>query len=128
MDVLELLGWGGEQIEDIRYVAYSYLKEGKYDISIKLFEALISIDPGNEYDIQSLGALYLEKGESLKALNYLDRALEINKNHYPSLLNRAKALIDLGYKKQAIELIKRLMIAKDPSTRKKAEALFLSQS
>jgi tetratricopeptide (TPR) repeat protein len=128
MDFLEILGWGEEQINDLRYVGYQYLKQGKYDIAIKFFEALTVLDPENLYDLQTLGALYLEIGKNVEALNYLDRSLKIKPNHFPSLLNRTKALFGLGYKKQGLALAQTLKTCPDKNISSQAEALILAYS
>ena len=99
---LEILDWNKDQLEDIRYLAFSYVKEGQYDIALKMFHALIILEPDNAYDLQTLGSIYLEKGNSLEALDYIDRSLKIESSHLPTLLNRAKALLSLGYKKQGL--------------------------
>lgn len=103
---LNILGWDDSQLEDLRFVGYSYIKQGKYDIALKFFEALVVLNPKSEYDLQTLGALYLQMGNNLSALDFLERAIKINKDHGPTLLNRAKALFLLGYKKQGIDQVK----------------------
>ena len=102
MDWLSVLGWSGEELEDLRFVGYSYIKQGKYDIALKFFEALVILSPQSSYDLQTLGALYLQIGNNLIALNYIEKALKIQPNHAPTLLNRAKVLFALGYKKQGL--------------------------
>jgi tetratricopeptide (TPR) repeat protein len=96
----EILGWTPQHIEDLRYVGFSYIKEGKYDIALTIFEALLVLNPQAAYDLQTLGALYLQMGNNLSALDHLERAIKVDKTHAPTLLNRAKALFLLGYKKQ----------------------------
>lgn len=103
---LEILGWNESQLEDLRFVGYSYIKQGKYEIAIKFFEALTVLNAKSEYDLQTLGALYLQIGNNLSALDFLERAIKLNNAHGPTLLNRAKALFLLGYKKQAIDQAK----------------------
>ncbi|OGN65183.1 MAG: type III secretion chaperone [Chlamydiae bacterium RIFCSPHIGHO2_12_FULL_49_9] len=107
---LEILGWGRTEIEDLRYVAYSYIRQGIYDVALTFFDALLVLSPSNAYDLQTIGALYLQQGNGLKALELLDRALKVDPSHLPTQLNRAKALFMLGYKRQgliqAIELEK----------------------
>jgi tetratricopeptide (TPR) repeat protein len=99
----EILGWTPQHIDDLRYVGYSYIKEGKYDIALTFFEALLVLNPQSAYDLQTLGALYLQMGNNLSALDHLERAIKVEKTHAPTLLNRAKALFLLGYKKQGQE-------------------------
>lgn len=123
---LSVLGWGDTQVDDLRYVGYFYLKQGKYDIAIRFFEALSVLSPNNSYDFQTLGALYLQTGNNLLALDYLDRALKLNSTHAPTLLNKAKALFLLGYKKQALEQAKILQTSQDQSIASQASALLFS--
>lgn len=123
---LEILGWDTDELDDLRFVGYSYLKQGKYAIAISFFEALIVLSPDNAYDFQTLGALYLEQGNHLMALNYLEKASRLDPNHVPTLLNRAKTLFALGYKKQAIAQARTLVANSDPSIANQASALLLS--
>lgn len=123
---LDILGWNPNELEDIRFVAYTYIKEGQYEIALNFFEALIVLDPDNLYDLQILGALYLQNGKSLDALHYLDKSLKIDPNHVHSLMNRTKALFMLGYKKQAIAQARKLEASEDKNVAKQASALLLS--
>ena len=42
---LEELEWGEDQIEELRIAGYAYLRQGKYDIALKFFKALVILDP-----------------------------------------------------------------------------------
>lgn len=108
MNWLEILGWDQTHLEDLRFVGYSYIKQGNYAIALKFFEALTVLTTTSEYDVQTLGALYLQTGNNLAALDFLERAIKLNNTHGPTLLNRAKALFLLGYKKQALDQVKLL--------------------
>ena len=123
---LEVLDWGTEELEDLRFVGYSYLKQGKYDIALTFFEALVVLDPGNDYDLQTLGGLHLQQGNNLIALNYIERALKIDPNHLPTKLNRAKALFALGYKRQAAREAQDLEKSEETSIADQASALLMS--
>lgn len=125
---LDVLGWKGEELEDLRFVGYSYIKQGLYDIAITFFEALTILSPDNAYDLQTLGALYLQKGNNLMALNYLEKALKIEPNHSPTLLNRTKALLALGYKKQGLVQARLLEKNPEPQIASQASALVLAYS
>jgi tetratricopeptide (TPR) repeat protein len=128
IDWKEVLGWGEEEVEDIRFVAYSYIQQGLYDIAIRFFEGLAALTPPNVYDLQTLGALYLQKGNGMEALLYLDKSLELAPDHYPSLLNRAKALFLLGYTKQGLLQAKELEKCPEPGIAQQASALLLSHT
>lgn len=124
----ELLGWDDAQLEDLRFVGFSYIKQGKYDIALKFFEALSVLDENSVYDIQTLGALYLETGNHLAALDYLERAIKLEPNHANTLINRVKTLFALGYKKQALTQAESLTTHENPSISQEAEALILAYS
>jgi tetratricopeptide (TPR) repeat protein len=125
---LEILGWQNEELEDLRFVGYSYIKQGQYDIAINFFEALAILAPDNPYDLQTLGALYLQKGNNLKALNYLEQALKRDPTHAPTLLNRTKVLFALGYKRQALMQAEHLLTHEDLQIADQASALLLAYS
>lgn len=125
---LELLGWGADEMEDLRFVGYSYVKQGRYSDALKFFEALVVLSKENFYDLQTLGGLYLEVGNNLSALNYLERALKIDSLHEPTLLNRTKALFLLGYKKQALAQSSKLEQSGDKRIADQARALRLAYS
>lgn len=122
----EILGWGQKELDDIRYAAYCYIKEGIYDIALVFFDALRILTPPNAYDLQTVGALYLQIGNGLKALEFLERALKIDPQHFPSLLNRAKALFMLGYKKQALSQASELESCPNQEIANQASALVLA--
>ena len=125
---IELLGWGEDQIEDIRFAGYSFLKQGHYEHALKFFEVLTILSEENTYDLQTLGALYLQAGNNLSALNYLERALKLDRLHEPTLLNRAKALFLLGYKRQGLSQAKRLERSSNTHIADQARALTLAYS
>ncbi len=123
---IDLLGWSEDELNDLRFVAYSYIKQGHYEIARKFFEALVVLCPNSIYDLQTLGALHLEQGENLSALSLFDRALEQDPEDAPTLLNRAKALLLLGYHKQGIAQASQLKGHKNIKISNQAEALLLA--
>lgn len=123
---LEKLGWGEEQLEDLRLAGYSYIRQGKYDIALPFFEALHVLDPSSAYDAQQLGALYLQLGKPEKALKSFDRALKLEADHAPTLLNVTKALLMLGRKGEALKLAEMLSRETDPQIANMAKALILA--
>ncbi len=128
IDWIDVLGWNEEQITDLRLVGYSYLKQGHYSIALKFFEGLNVINRENAYDTQTLGALYLQIGNHLKALDYIEKALKLDPYHEPTLMNRAKVLFALGYKFQAITQARELEKSATPVTKNCASALLQAYS
>ncbi|MCB1081632.1 MAG: type III secretion chaperone [Chlamydiia bacterium] len=125
---IELLGWSPQQIEDIRFAGYSFIKQGQYEHALKFFEVLSILPEENVYDFQTLGGIYLELGNNLSALNYLEKALAIEPTHEPTLLNRTKALFLLGYKRQALSQAAKLERSSNPHIADQARALTLAYS
>lgn len=123
---LEVLGWGDEEIGDLRYVAYSYIKQGIYDVALTFFDALTILSPPTSYDLQTIGALHLQLGNGLKALDFLDRALKMDPSHLLTQLNRAKALFMLGYKRQGLMAVLELEKNEDKEIASQASALVLA--
>lgn len=122
----EVLGWSEKEIEDFRIVGYSYIKQGKYEIALKIFDALVVLNPRSSYDLRTLGALYLQMNNHLLALNYLEQALKVDPRHFPTLLNRTKALYALGYRKQAEAQAQQLKLCPDPLIQSQAASLLLA--
>lgn len=127
MDWLDILGWNDTQINDLRFVGFSYIKQGKYEIARTLFEGLAVVTDNNPYDVRTLGALHLQLGQNLVALNYLERALTLDPNHASTKLNRIKALFALGYRTQASEQLSEILSHQDPLIASQAQALHASQ-
>lgn len=122
----EKLGWSDEHIEDLRYTGYSYIRQGKYDIALPFFEALGVLDPESAYDAQTLGALYLQINQPEKAIKAIDRALKLEADHGPTLLNLTKAFIMLGRIADAVRLAHILKNEPNPSISNMAKALLLA--
>ena len=78
------------------------------------------------YDLQMLGALYIQTNQNVKALNTIDRSLKLDPNHLSTLLNRAKVLFALGYKTQGLRQVQSLTTCSDKDIASEAEALFLT--
>jgi tetratricopeptide (TPR) repeat protein len=126
VDWKEVLGWKKGEVDDLRLVAYSYIKQGIYDVALTFFDAISVLEPPSAYDLQTLGALHLQLGNGLKALDYLDRALKADPLHAQTQLNRAKALFMLGYKRQGLMQAMELEKSENPEISTAASALILS--
>jgi tetratricopeptide (TPR) repeat protein len=124
----EILGWTNEQLEELRFSGFSFLREGHYPKALLFFEALVILDPESAYDAQTLGALYLQMGENQKALKALNQALQMEPLHEPTLLNKAKALFAINQHAEAMELVKKLEQSSDPTIAGDASALFLANT
>lgn len=122
----EKINWDDENLDELRYAAYAYIRQGKYDIAIDFFEALTILDPESAYDAQTLGALYVQLGNPTKALRCFDRALKLEADHAPTLLNLTKALFMLGKKEEGLRLANILKNESNPDIANIAKALILA--
>lgn len=124
----ESLGWSEEILEEMRTTGYAYIRQGKYDIALPFFEALCVLDPESSYDAQTLGAIYLQINNPSKALKYFDKALKMEADHAPTLLNLTKALFMLGKKEEGLKLANILKNEPNLSISNMAKALILAYS
>lgn len=120
------LGWGEDQIEDLRNTAFAYIRQGKYDIALPLFEALVILEPNNPYNSQTVGAIYLQMGKAIESIRALDVALKLETDHAPTLINLTKALFMLGRHADGLKLAHILKNEKDVQIANTAKALILA--
>lgn len=123
---LESLGWNEDHLEDLRFAGYAYIRQGKYDIALSFFEALNVLSPEDAYDAQTLGAIYLQMNEPAKALKCFDRALKLEGEHGPTLINMTKALFMLNRKEEALKLATLLQNDPNLSISNTAKALIIA--
>lgn len=126
-EMLNVLGWNQEDLNNLQFIGFSYIKQGKFDIAKPLFEALEVLDPHNCYNLNTLGGIYIETKEPYKALNALEKALSLEPDNENYQFNKIQALLSLGFKKQALEASLLLAQGKDPILKSKAEALLLAE-
>jgi len=123
---MESLKWTEDQVEELRLLGYAYVRQGKYDVALPLFEALCVLNPDSAYDAQTLGALHLQLGNASKALKYFDKALKLETDHAPTLLNLAKAFFMLGRKEEGLKLAHILKNEPDSNIANMSKALILA--
>ena len=126
MEWLEILGWDKTKIDDLRATGYSYAKQGVFDTALKYFEALTVLSPSNAYDLEMIGAIYLQLGNGMQALDFIDRALKIEPALLSTRLNRAKALFMLGYRRQGLLQAMELEKCNESQIASQAAALVLA--
>lgn len=125
---LQQLGWTEDHLEEMRIVGFSYLRQGKYEIALPFFEALVALDRDNVYDLQTLGALYVQVNQPQKAVRYLNKALLHDEDHGPTLLNLMKAYFMMNKRSDGLRLAEVLKNDDNPVIAGVAEAFILSYS
>ena len=124
----EILGWGEEQFRDLRCAGFSLYRDGRYEQAYTYFAALVELAPESHYDHQTLGAVQLQLGNNEKALEVLDKALAMVPQDEVSLLNKTKALLMLGKKKDALSIAAKLQNSSNPYLANDAQALIMAYS
>jgi tetratricopeptide (TPR) repeat protein len=122
---LKELNWTSLHTDELRNAAYAYIRQGKYEISLPFFEALVVLDPENAYDLQTLGAIYVQINQPKKAIACLNRALQYDADHGATLLNLAKAFFMAGQIDQGKRLANVLQHDKNPLIAGNAAALIM---
>lgn len=122
------LQWTEDHIEDLRLAGYAYIRQGKYDIALPFFRTLVLMNSDDPYDFQTLGAIYLQIGEPEKAITFLDKALQMDTEHAPTLLNMAKAFFMLGRVDEGLKLAEILANEPNMAIANGAKALILAYS
>ncbi len=123
---MQKLGWTEDHLEELRNAGYSYIRQGKYETALPFFEALVVLDKESSYDAQTLGAIYVELNKPELAIKYLDRALQIEGDHSPTLLNLAKAFFMSGKIDEGVKLANILKKDTNPFIASYASALLLA--
>jgi len=122
----EKLHFSIEQLDEIRNAGYAYIRQGKYNIALPLFEALAILDPQNAYDLLTVGALYLQMNRPELAIKKLEQALAIEKDSAAAKINLAKAYVACEKVDQALAIAKTLKNNPDPFISSHADALLLA--
>lgn len=125
---MEKLGWNEDQLEELRFTGYAYIRQGKYDIALDFFKALTVLDPNNLYDAQTLGAILVQLNQPEEAVKALENALKIEGDHTPTLINMCKALFMSDRAGEGLKLAEILKKDKNPMIASQASALLLAFS
>ncbi|MGE3954732.1 MAG: type III secretion chaperone [Parachlamydiales bacterium] len=126
VDWLEVLGWTEEQLEDLRVTGYRYLSQGHYERALIFFDALVALNPDSLFDLQVLGALCLQLGNAVRALEVLEKVTLRDPVNEIALLNKAKALLILGNRREGLILARELAKEAGKPIKGYAEALVLA--
>jgi tetratricopeptide (TPR) repeat protein len=94
-----------EFIEAINNVAYINKQEGKLNDAKAGFEKILKIIKEKKYEMPpeekasyfcNLGSMYIQNGTPHKAIEFFNKALELDQNSHDSIWNRALAYLELG--------------------------------
>ena len=104
-------------IEEVKYLderAYRAYKAERFDEAERLLKKLIRIGLDSSKIYHQLGTVLSGKGQNINAIEFFDKALQLNPDQYITWYNRAFALDKLGQFKEAVESYdKALQLKKD---------------
>ncbi len=103
----ELEGIDEGQLYTIAEIGYVLMEEGKLEEARKIYEGLIELSPNESYFHSVLGAIYQRLNNNEKALNEYDRAISLNPDDIPSIVNSAEILLHTGKLLESSERLKK---------------------
>lgn len=121
----EILGWNGEQLNELRSAGFDYLRQGHYSRATIYFEALVALDPQSFFDRFTLGALYLQMADYRRSLQCFNEALNLDPKNFAAKLNKAKVLLSMGLVSEGLNMARELQSSADEKIRNVADALVM---
>ena len=127
-DWLHKLGLSENELDDLRVLAYSYIRQGHYTTALKIYKGILVLSKKAPEDLETFGALLLQTGQHKEAIEPLEKVLKIHKDHLKTRLKYATALLLSGYRQRGIQECLDLMRCQEPRIAPDAEALKLAYS
>src|SRR5690606_7403435 len=87
---------------------------GRWEEAQQVFEYLIAQQPGIQIPYANLGFIYMQKGEVIRAIDWLEKALQRDPDHQQTLLNLAVCHFQIHQPAKSREYLLRV-IKKDPA-------------
>jgi len=87
--------------------ASKLLKLGRFQEAKKIYEAVISMDPGYVEALNNLGIIYIHEGDFDAGKENLEKAVRLNPRHVESYYNMACLYAIKGEPKQGLEYLKK---------------------
>ncbi|HET9834776.1 MAG TPA: tetratricopeptide repeat protein, partial [Rhodanobacteraceae bacterium] len=97
-----ILGDTPDTPEALNFVAMCALSRGDLAEAQRLLDRAAELEPAQPEIWKSLGIVHLASDRAQRALEYFDRALQLDPNHFVARLHRGAALERLGKQHEAI--------------------------
>ncbi|MBH1989540.1 MAG: CesD/SycD/LcrH family type III secretion system chaperone [Myxococcaceae bacterium] len=123
----EIKGYTDEELGAISQIAYFMMMQGKYREARILFEALVAIEPSNEYNYRALGVLAQHEGDSNRALEQFGYAIQLASEQPQAYVNRAEIHLSEGNQEGAEQDLQAALMCmgrQDRALSRKAWALY----
>jgi tetratricopeptide (TPR) repeat protein len=95
--------------EDLYEKASNLLRLGRFSEAKKLYEAVVSLDPGYVEALNNLGVISIHEGDFEAAKENLEKAVRLNPRHVESYYNMACLYAIKGEPEQGLEYLKKAM-------------------
>jgi len=126
VDWCAILGWGEQELTALSCAGWAFVRQGQFKSAARIYKALAALDQKNPYPFEVLGALALQEGDYQSAIEHLNHALHLDPAHQPSKINKAKALLLLGYRNEGLKLARSLMRSEVQLISDRATALVMA--
>ncbi|MEM7000244.1 MAG: sulfotransferase [Pseudomonadota bacterium] len=87
-------------------------EQQKFDAAEEAYREALALQPGSVHTLERLGANAMKASQLDVCIDWLEQSLEINDEHFPSLLCLGHALKTLGRQEEAIDAYRRCIDAK----------------
>jgi Flp pilus assembly protein TadD len=124
----EVVGWDQDEIEEMRAIAYAYLRQGHLALARTFYEALVVLDPNSLYDLRTLAVLRDLQGDTDGALTLYGKVLQLEPTDPFASLGLAKAQLAAGRRGEAIPRLQKLSTIPDRRVAADAQALLQAYS
>lgn len=110
-----------DSLELYRYVAPAYMQMKQYDNAIAIYDRAIAIADSTDFTSRSdliggKGDLFLSMGDTARALEFYEEAVEINPQNYGIMNNYAYALAQVGIELDKAERMSALAVNAYPNS------------
>jgi Flp pilus assembly protein TadD len=125
----EIKGYTDDELTTIAQIAYFMMMQGKDRESKILFEALVAIEPSNEYYYRGLGVIAGKQGDTDLAIRHFGYAIKLAPDQPHGYVNRAEIYISQGKKEEAEQDLQQALLhikREDQALSQKAWALYRS--
>jgi len=121
-----VVGWGQEEIDELRSIAYAYMRQGQMTLAHTFFEALVVLQPNSLYDLRMLASLRDLLGDPAGAIEVYQQLLKNEPNDLFASIGLSKALLATGQRGPAMERLRLLSTCANRLIANDAQALLLA--
>ena len=110
--VRDILFKNADNVEAYKNLSGVYMDMGKYDLAKLVCANALKLNAKDPGIYNNLGLIYLKQNDPPGATGQFDKALKLNPNYMPALLNRAALALDHMDYRNAQRFLKRVLVQK----------------